>query len=64
MQTDNANQVPDPTPQFVFQAISAVAGGDARADAALKQWETDAAPGFLQLLMAIVEQTDNISEVS
>ena len=63
MQNSQQGGIPDPTPQYVFQALNAVAGGDASADAALKHWETDAAPGFLQLLLAVVERPDSVGEV-
>ena len=45
------------------QAISAVAAGDAHADAVLRRWETDAAPGFLHTLLAIVDGGDAVAQV-
>ncbi|KAK9788462.1 hypothetical protein WJX73_006537 [Symbiochloris irregularis] len=53
--------IPDPTPQLVFQAITAVSTGDTSADALLRRWETDAAAGFLQTLLAIVEEVDGVA---
>ena len=65
MQLENQQEVPDPTPEIVFQALSAVARGDpSHADAALRRWETDAAPGFLQFLLSIVERPEaQVSQV-
>lgn len=63
MQSPAQNVVPDPTPQLVFQALSAIASGDSSADVPLKTWEADAAPGFLGLLVEVVGRPEEVNEV-
>ena len=56
------------TPDQVFQVLKGTFHNDNRlrqtAEAQLRQWEGDAAPGFLQSLIAILEQVQTIEEVS
>ena len=50
-------------PQQVLEVLNAVIAGDLTAESALRGWESDAVPGFIHSLLAVAEQTQNISEV-
>ena len=50
-------------PQQVLEVLNAVIAGDLTAESALRGWESDAVPGFIYSLLAVAEQTQNISEV-
>ena len=56
------------TPEAVFAAVSGATsvntGVRSRAEISLRQWEADAAPGFLTSLLQIVQQTALIDEAS
>lgn len=56
------------TPEQVFQVLKGTFQNDntlrQTAEAQLRQWEGDAAPGFLHSLIAILEQVQTIEEVS
>ncbi len=56
------------TPDQVFSVLKGTFNHDntlrRTAEAQLRQWEGDAAPGFCASLIAILEQVQNIEEVS
>ena len=56
------------TPEAVFAAVSGATsvntGVRSRAETSLRQWEADAAPGFLMSLLQIVQHTALVDEAS
>ena len=56
------------TPEQVYEVLKGTFHNDntlrQTAEAQLRQWEGDAAPGFLASLIAILEQVQTIEEVS